>query len=215
MSKIYEALNELESNPFDAQNAALCTRVSPSNTPSICSELAEIEKLFVERIDRLRATADEAERSVASERQRVAQTIETLKDQIRALEIRLKETSDILERKELANQALERDLNARIDEFQIASTKQDEVLKSRASEVIALKSEVNRLKNGIQAMVSAVSHHAQALAENPAENLSPPAIAAPAMIAAERPMSSQVGASTNPSVGTGPDSNTVPSTFER
>lgn len=171
--------------------------------------------MFVHRIGRLRAATDEAELSVASERQRAAQTIETLKDEIKALDDRLVETRTILERKNLANQAIERDLNLRINELQIALRKQEEVLQSRASEVIALKSEVTRLQNGIQEMLSAVSHHAQALARNPAENLRPVASGESAKIEADSSVWSRVAGPAVPSVATDASANFVPATFER
>lgn len=216
MSKIYDALNELGSSPFDAPNGSLGTRISPSTAASVGNELVELEKMFVHRIGRLRAAADEAELSVASERQRAAQTIETLKDEIKALDDRLAETRTILERKNLANQAIERDLNLRINELQIALRKQEEVLASRASEVIALKSEMNRLQNGIQEMLSAVSHHAQALASNPAEHLRPVAIGESAKTGgADSSVWSRVAVPAVPSVETDSSSNFVPATFER
>ena len=215
MSKIFDALNELVPNAFDPRNGAVTDRLTRGTAASVTKELIELEKMLVHRIGGMRTTVMEEERLVAIESQRTAQTIEGLNGEIRALDGRLKETRDILERKDFANQVLQRDLTARINDLQSEVRKQEEVLESRASEVKVLKSEVNRLRDGIRAMVSVFSQQGRALAGNPVENLSADEIAEPLNIDAENPESSQFAAPSMTSVVSDASSTIVPSIFER
>ena len=107
---------------------------------------------------------------LASESQQAAQTVEKLNGEITALDTKLKETRDLLERKELASQARERDLTATVSELKSEVKTKDETLASRVSEVNALTAEVNRMRDGIRGMVSVFNQQAQALGEHLAGN---------------------------------------------
>ena len=65
MSKIYDALNEVGVNPFEPSNAALTDGVIRGTATGLRKELVEFEKLFSERIGRLRVAADDAEVAVS------------------------------------------------------------------------------------------------------------------------------------------------------
>ena len=185
MSKIYDALNEVGVNPFEPSNAALTDGVIRGTATGLRKELVEFEKLFSERIGRLRVAANDAEVAVASESQQAAQTVEKLNGEITALDTKLKETRDLLERKELASQARERDLTATVSELKSEVKTKDETLASRVSEVNALTAEVNRMRDGIRGMVSVFNQQAQALGEHLAGNSRMAVFAPPAMNSAK------------------------------
>lgn len=185
MSKIYDALNEVGANPFEPSNAPLTDGIIRGTATGLRKELVEFEKLFGERVGRLRLAAAEADTAAANDSQQAARTIEKLNGEISALDSKLKETRDLLERKELAGQALERELTATVSELKNEVKTKDETLASRVSEVNALAAEVNRLRDGIRGMVSVFNQQAQALGGHLAGNSRMAAFAPPAMNSAK------------------------------
>jgi len=217
MSKIYDALNELRSDLSDPNSAALTDRILRGSASSLTHELVEFERLLIDRIARLRVAADEAETIAASETQQTTQTIEKLKSQIIALDSRLKETKDLLERNSLDKQALERDLTATVNQLRNDVKSKDESLASRVSEVKALQSEVNRLRDGIRGMVTLFNQQARALGGHPAEPIRVTAFVEPSMTQAQNSASSRVA---NPAAmfvesGAGSNEGSDASTLER
>ena len=89
MSKIYDALNEVGVISFEPSNAASTDGVIRGTATGLRKELVEFEKLFSERIGRLRVAADDAEVVLASESQQAAQTVEKLNGEITALETKV------------------------------------------------------------------------------------------------------------------------------
>ena len=207
MSKIYDALNEVGANPFDPNSAAPSEHLGGGSTGGLSKELVEFEKLLSERFGRLRQAAGEVEKTAASESQQAAATIEKLKSQIIALDSRLKETKELLESKNLANQVRERDMAAKVNELKGELNKKDEILLSRVADVNALKSEVDRLRDGIRGMVSMFNQQAQALGGHAAENHRIAGFPEPAIATAQNSASSLVA---NPS-GRFVESATAPS----
>lgn len=217
MSKIYDALNEVGANPFDPNNAAPSAQLGRGSAGGLSKELVEFETLLSERLGRLRLAAGEVEKTAASEGQQAAQTIEKLKSQIIALDGRLKETKELLESKNLANQLLERDMAAKVNELKGELNKKDEILLSRAADVNTLKSEMDRLRDGIRGMVSMFNQQAQALGGHAAENHRIAGFPEPAITAVDNSASSLVA---NPSgsyveSATGPSETIDRSTLER
>jgi len=199
MSKIYDALNEVGVNPFGPINTASTYGVVRGTATGLSKELMEFGKLFGERIGRLRAAADDADVAVASESQQAAQTVEKLNGEITTLDSKLKESRDLLERKELASQARERDLTATVSELKSEVKTKDETLASRVSEVNALTSEVNRLRDGIRGLVSVFNQQAQALGGHLAGNNRMAAFVPPAMTDMHNSTKSQLAHPSAPS----------------
>ena len=185
MSKIYDALNEVGANPFESSNAPLTDGIIRGAATGLRKELVEFEKLLGERVGRLRLAAAEADTAAATDSQQAARTIEKLNGEISALDTKLKETRDLLERKEVASQALERELTATVSELKSEVKTKDETLARRISEVNALTAEVNRLRDGIRGMVSVFNQQAQALGGHLAASSRMAAFAPPAMNSAK------------------------------
>ncbi|MGZ8531217.1 MAG: hypothetical protein ACXW6J_11450 [Candidatus Binatia bacterium] len=185
MSKIYGALNEVGANPFEPSNAPLPDGIIRGTATGLRKELVEFEKLLDERVGRLRLAAAEADTAATNDSQQAARTIEKLNGEISALDTKLKETRDLLERKVVASQALERELTATVSELKTKVKSKDETLASRVSEVNALTAEVNRLRDGIRGMVSVFNQQAQALGGHLAANSRLAAFAPPAMNSAK------------------------------
>ncbi|MGZ8452745.1 MAG: hypothetical protein ACXWZE_11690 [Candidatus Binatia bacterium] len=185
MSKIYGALNEVGANPFEPSNAPLPDGIIRGTATGLRKELVEFEKLLDERVGRLRLAAAEADTAATNDSQQAARTIEKLNGEISALDTKLKETRDLLERKVVASQALERELTATVSELKTEVKSKDETLASRVSEVNALTAEVNRLRDGIRGMVSVFNQQAQALGGHLAANSRLAAFAPPAMNSAK------------------------------
>lgn len=202
MSKIYDALSELEAKPFEANHGAAIEPPVRASANGLAKELVEFETLLFDRIARLRVAADSSETAAANQSQQSTQTIEKLKSQIIALDSRLKETKELVESKDLANQVLERDMSAKVNELQGEIKKKDESLLSRVAEVNALKSEVNRLREGIHGMVSVFNQQAQALGGQPAGSYSLAGLA--------QSSAAETGMSTSPQSATPPSMFAVP-----
>ncbi|MGZ8444448.1 MAG: hypothetical protein ACXWX7_08055 [Candidatus Binatia bacterium] len=185
MSKIYGALNEVGANPFEPSNAPLPDGIIRGTATGLRKELVEFEKLLDERVGRLRLAAAEADTAATNDSQQAARTIEKLNGEISALDTKLKETRDLLERKVVASQALERELTATVSELKTEVKSKDETLASRVSEVNALTAEVNRLRDGIRGMVSVFNQQAQALGGHLPANSRLAAFAPPAMNSAK------------------------------
>src|SRR5262245_49296449 len=102
--------------------------------------IQELEKIFVDRIDGLKAAFSDNQAVVASKTQHAEQVIDGLKANITALEAKLRETEETLHRKDVANQKTEESLNAEIRDLQGLVKRKEEALQSRNSEVNDLKS---------------------------------------------------------------------------
>ena len=110
---------------------------------SLNDAIQELEKIFVERIGRLKATISDDQAVVASETQHAEQVIEGLKASITVLEARLRETEDTVHKKEVASQKMEESLRTEIGDLQSVVKKREEALEHRESEVKDLKSKID------------------------------------------------------------------------
>jgi chromosome segregation ATPase len=163
MSRVYEALNQVSQQPFGSDSEAAPAPAQRDNA-GIAGEFAELERTLMERIGGLRAAVDEREKNVVSDSQRKAQTIERLQYEVKALDARLKETTEMMDSKVRSAQATEGVLTAKINDLTSEVARKNEVLEHSAGEVAALRAEVQRLREGLNGIVAAFTQQAQALA---------------------------------------------------
>jgi chromosome segregation ATPase len=103
--------------------------------------MAQLEKIVVDRLGKLRAAVKEGEAVVVSENQHTEQVIESLRTEIAAQQAQLNAARD----KELAIQKMEQTLNAKIHDLQNDVKKKEEALESRTKEITDLKSKIDVL----------------------------------------------------------------------
>jgi chromosome segregation ATPase len=107
--------------------------------------IEELEKIFGDAVGRLKARVIEDQAVVASETQHAEHFIEGLKGNMSALEAKLKETEDTVQRKELASREMEERLDADVRDLQSSVKNKEEVLETRESEINDLKSKIDGL----------------------------------------------------------------------
>ena len=129
-------------------------------------------------------------------------TEESLTAKIVALEAKLRETEEIVRGKDAIIQGLEQNTNTRIQDLEYQLKTKEKLLISRSKEVVDLKSELNRLKNGIKEM-SSFFRQSEVLATVDGQNNSAVSSKGEANAADEKPARSQVKG--KPAAATPPD----------
>lgn len=143
MGKVYSSLKETLQR--GKANSLAIARVKSSTALTLNDEMEELERLVADRLGKFKAVVKEGEAIVAGELQDAGQVAETLKAQIAALEDKLRETEDSLERKDLASQKTEASLAAEIHRLQNVVKENEKVLETRDNEVNDLKSKMDVL----------------------------------------------------------------------
>jgi myosin heavy subunit len=166
MGKVYSSLKETLQR--GKANSMAIARVKSSHALTLNDEMDELERLVVDRLGKFKAAVKEGETLVAGELQDVGQVAENLKAQIAALEDKLKETEDSLERKDLASQKMEASLAAEIHRLQTVVKEKEKVLETRDNEVNDLQSKMDVLGTRITEFESAI-RQAKAEAASEAE----------------------------------------------
>jgi chromosome segregation ATPase len=143
MGKVYSSLKETLQR--GKANSLAIARLKGSTALTLNDEMEELERLVADRLGKLKGAVREGEAVVAGELQDAGQVAESLKSQITALDARLKETEDSVERKDIASQKMEASLTAEIHRLQAVVTDKENILKTRDDEVNDLKSEIDVL----------------------------------------------------------------------
>jgi DNA repair exonuclease SbcCD ATPase subunit len=143
MGKVYSSLKETLQR--GKANSMAIARVKSSTALTLNDEMDELERLVVDRLGKFKAAVKEGETLVAGELQDVGQVAENLKAQIAALEDKLRETEESLERKDVASQKTEASLAAEIHRLQTVVKENEKVLETRDNEVNDLKSKMDVL----------------------------------------------------------------------
>jgi len=126
MNKMYESLEDLMQKTLQRSKATLAMAGVKGNTASgLSDDLEKLEKLFVDRIGKLKGVVQQSEALAADEAQRSEQLIESLRANAGALEVKVKETEETLSRKDSASQSMEKNLTEKISllEAQLRDTK--------------------------------------------------------------------------------------------
>ena len=146
MSKVYQSVRGVVQGTLRRRQPHIVVSArAKANDGSLNDAIEELEKTFVNGIGRLKAAVTDDQAVVASEAQHAEQVIEDLKTNITALEARLRETEDIVHRKDVASQKMEESLSTEIRDLQSVVKKKEEALETRESEVNDLKSKIDVL----------------------------------------------------------------------
>ena len=154
--KVYDSLKEVVQESLQRSKPGPTTPgpVKGNNASMLTDTIEEFEKFVTSRIGRLKVAVNESAAMAASGTQHAEQVIDGLKTNIAALEAKLKETDEIARAKDATIKNLEQNNSAKIHELENQLKNKEKLLTNRSREVIDLKSELNRLKNGIKEMSS-------------------------------------------------------------
>jgi chromosome segregation ATPase len=147
MSKVYESLRDVvhETLQRSKNNPIPFARVKHNDASSLNDEIADLEKIIVQKMSGLKTAVKHGEEVVEKETQHAEQVIQTLTENITMLETKLKQTEDTFRRKESASQKMEKSLSAKIHDLQDELKKKNEILNSRDNEINTLKPNVDAL----------------------------------------------------------------------
>jgi hypothetical protein len=126
----------LQGNPTGVARLKSCTATS------VCEEMEELEKAFVDSISRLKARVREGEALVASECEHAEQVIESLRADVGVLKVKIREAEDSVAKKDAASQRMEQTFAAKILDLLNEMKKKDASLDSRDNEIRELKSKL-------------------------------------------------------------------------
>jgi hypothetical protein len=145
MSGVYKSLKGIMQDTLQRgkPNATPWARVKGSSALSLNDEMEELEKIFADRIGRLKAAVNQGESMVADEAQHAEQLVESLNVSIAVLDAKLKETEDAALSQESARQKMEETLHAKIHDLQNDVKKKDQALETRGNDVKTLKSNID------------------------------------------------------------------------
>jgi len=152
MGKVLQSVKEVMQGTLHLRKPDIM--MSPQangNGTHLNAAVEEFEKIFVDRIGRLKVAIIDDQTVAAIEAQQDEQVIESLKANIAALEAKLKATEETVHGENVTSQQMEERLNAEIRDLQSAVKKKEEALESRDAEI-------NDLKSKRDVLVEQVSH---------------------------------------------------------
>ena len=119
MGKVYQLVRGVVRGTLHRQKSDIMVS-APANgdKSSLNNAIEELEKIFLDRIGRLKAAISADQAVSSSKAQHAEQAVENLKANVTALETKLKETEDSLHRKEVASQKMEETLSSEIGNLQ-------------------------------------------------------------------------------------------------
>jgi len=158
MGKVYQSVRGVvQGTLLPRKPDVMVSARANGNEGSLNGAMKELEKIFVDGIDRLKAAVVADQAVVASQAEHAERVIEDLRANITVLEAKLREMEDTVQRKDVASQKMEESLSTKISDLQSTVKVKEETLESRDSEVKDLKSktdvlveQVTRLELAIQ-----------------------------------------------------------------
>jgi DNA repair exonuclease SbcCD ATPase subunit len=185
MSRVYNSLKLKiqDTLQWGKINSMPLARVKSTNALNLNHEMEGLERVVADRIGKLKAAVKAGEAMVEEARQ-AEQLVGNLKADITALEAKLKEREETIQRKDSSRQALESELKekeklarqkdstikeleqklaAKVQEFESMVKDKQDLLTRRDAEINDLKSQLKRLTKGISEM-SSFFRQAEALA---------------------------------------------------
>ena len=137
MSRVYESLKLVQdrlqwgkTNPVP-----LLAPVKSTKDSSLTHEMQKIERLVADRVSKLKAAMKAAEAMVVEEARQVEQLSGSLKAEFAVVQAKLKETDEIVGRKDFSRKKMEETLTAKIKNLQNDIKKKDETLATRENEI--------------------------------------------------------------------------------
>jgi hypothetical protein len=145
MGKVYESLRVVVQDTFQRGKAdpAPLARVKSGGALTLNGEVEELEKIFGDKIARLKARVKENDEWVAGEAKHAEEIIEALTLDVATLETKLRETEDTSHKRDVDRQKTEEALNAKILTLENDARIRREMLESRANEINDLKSKTD------------------------------------------------------------------------
>jgi myosin heavy subunit len=136
MSGVYNSLKlkMQDTLQWGKTNSLPLARVKSTNVSSLNHEMERLERLVTDRIGKLKAAVEAGEAMVEEARQ-AEQLAGNLKADIAALEAKVKETEETIQRKDSSRQKMEETLTAEIKNLQNDVKKKDETLATRGNEI--------------------------------------------------------------------------------
>ena len=128
--------------------------VTVNHASTVNDAVEELEKLIASKIGTLKVAVNESTAMVANKARHAEQAIDDLKSKTAALEIKLRETEEIVRGKDAITQGLEQNLNTRIQDLETQLRTKEQLLVARSREVIDLKAQLDHLRNGIKEVSS-------------------------------------------------------------
>jgi DNA repair exonuclease SbcCD ATPase subunit len=154
MSRVYDSLKETLQR--SKSNPVALARIKGNSALTVNDEMEDLEKIVLDRIGRLKAALKEGEAVVTGEVQHTEQLIASLRENITALEAKLREMDETLRRKASASQRMEESLTAKIHDLQNDVKKKEDALESRSNEINDLKSKIDGQVKQIAQLESAI-----------------------------------------------------------
>ncbi len=125
---------------------------------SLNDAIGELEKILIERIASLKAAVSDDQAVVAREAQNAVQIIEGLKTNITVLEDKLRDSEEMLGRKEAASEKMEESLSAEIRDLQSVVKMKEEALQGRQSEINVLNSKIDVMTGQVSHLEFGIEH---------------------------------------------------------
>jgi chromosome segregation ATPase len=119
------------------------------------SEISDLRSKIdgqVKQVAQLESTIQKAKAEAASQAKRAEQVSESSRAKIAALEAQLRDTEEIVRRKESTIKGLEQSLAARVQDFENEAREKDRLLEGRDADIDNLKSQLQLLTRGIKEM---------------------------------------------------------------
>lgn len=123
-------------------NPVPLARVKSTNASSLNQEIERLERIVVERIGKLVAGVKAGEALAVEEARQAEQLAGSLRADIAVLKAKLKETEEIIERKDSSGKKMEETLTAKIKNLQNDIKKKDETLAIRDNEINDYRSKI-------------------------------------------------------------------------
>ena len=173
MSKVYQSVRGVVQGALHRPKRQMVSARVKDHDGSLNDAIDQLEKIFVDGVGRLKAAVSHDQAVVAIAAHHAEQLIDGLKANITMLEARLRETEDLLEKKDVASQKLEENLRTEIGDLQSTLKKKQEDLETRVSEVNDLKSKTDILVEQVTHSELALQHAKReaAIAAHHAEQL--------------------------------------------
>jgi uncharacterized coiled-coil protein SlyX len=130
-------------NADKGNSMPLTPQVKGPNALSLNHEIEGLESLVADSIGKLKAAVESREAMLAEEVRQAEQLAASLKADVAQLGVKLKETEETVERKDISRQKMEENLSAKIKELQDDIKKKEETLLARDNEINDYKSKLD------------------------------------------------------------------------
>jgi len=144
MGRVYELVREVVQGTLTHTTTdTTVSRQATGNEDSLCKVVEELDKIFADRIHKLKAAVSDNQAVALSETKHAQEVIESLQANISGLEARVRETEDRIQSQNIAGKKTEESLRTEIGNLQCVLKDKEEALQSQISEVNDLRSKID------------------------------------------------------------------------